>query len=737
MPATLNNIGPIGPIGPTTDDGRTTPGSVPLYVAGFLVSLSALLSIGLLLDEDPGFVTMITLITAVGYVVSFLVRRQRVNAYSVELPAAAVCVLLAIAATTERGLPFLSPAGLEGDRAKGLAVMLIWITVFRSFTLMTEGSVLFSCVLSIAIMGLVGTMTSDPTLTRYFALFIGCAAFMMVHESVLSARRRQSGAKRRQSRLFMGQFQAAVICAVGACILAIPAAVPLQAVGSLLAFTPATVSGTTQSRTTQSPARINIVEQPAVAVGAGPVSLSDEPVMRVRASQGSYWRGASFNVYNGRGWSSSLEEPSILLEDRSGQSIDDLFSDPTPGAKTFTIPPNEFTAVGPRSHELTQHIRYVGNGLFRDIYAAPELRSLKMGQDRAQTDPSGGVHLYNVVNGFEYTARSQIADASPEVLKAAGDAYPTVIAESFLGNLDSATPSAMTHLRETAEEITRGMTNAYDKVMALKTWVEGQCKYNTGTPAYPLEVDVAEYFLFTAKQGYCDSFATALAMLCRAAGIPSRVASGFAPGTFEAESQEYVVRERDKHLWTEVYFPNVGWITFDATEGAEDISERSDTGKKGGDSILGLLFSRGPLPPIALLIMLGMILFVLKVEVWDRFRPRHNVLEQLGLPAANIAVIQAYDAACKSLARLGRPRLPSITPGEYLAEIRGALLDYPNAHDAMEQLTLLAVRFRYSSHAATDSDVALAGEQLKALRAALRPVRRNSLATAHPIAELA
>ena len=100
---------------PVVDDGRTTPGSVPLYVAGFLVTLSALLSMRLLLDEDPGFISLIIGLSAIGFVVSFLVRRQGVNAYSIEIPAAAICVLLAVAATGDRGIPFLAPAGLEGD----------------------------------------------------------------------------------------------------------------------------------------------------------------------------------------------------------------------------------------------------------------------------------------------------------------------------------------------------------------------------------------------------------------------------------------------------------------------------------------------------------------------------------------------------------------------------------------------------------------------------------------------
>src|SRR5437870_6605099 len=107
MHVTSNSLSPAS-TSPPLPEGRTLPGSAPLYLAGFVAALSALLSVGLILDEDPGFVTLTITLSAIGYVISFIIRRQGINANSVELPAAIVCVLLAAAAySSDRGLPFL------------------------------------------------------------------------------------------------------------------------------------------------------------------------------------------------------------------------------------------------------------------------------------------------------------------------------------------------------------------------------------------------------------------------------------------------------------------------------------------------------------------------------------------------------------------------------------------------------------------------------------------------------
>ncbi len=72
-------------------------------------------------------------------------------------------------------------------------------------------------------------------------------------------------------------------------------------------------------------------------------------------------------------------------------------------------------------------------------------------------------------------------------------------------------------------------------------------------------------FLLKDKQGYCQQFSGAMALLLRLGGIPARVASGFSPGTKDPKTGEWVVRDLDAHSWVEVWFSGIGWVTFDPT----------------------------------------------------------------------------------------------------------------------------------------------------------------------------
>ncbi len=77
---------------------------------------------------------------------------------------------------------------------------------------------------------------------------------------------------------------------------------------------------------------------------------------------------------------------------------------------------------------------------------------------------------------------------------------------------------------------------------------------------YPLNA-----FLFQDKIGYCQQFSGAMALMLRMAGIPARVATGFSPGSLNRDTGEYRVRDLDAHSWVEVYFNDIGWVTFDPT----------------------------------------------------------------------------------------------------------------------------------------------------------------------------
>jgi len=72
-------------------------------------------------------------------------------------------------------------------------------------------------------------------------------------------------------------------------------------------------------------------------------------------------------------------------------------------------------------------------------------------------------------------------------------------------------------------------------------------------------------FLFERKEGHCEYFASAMAVMLRSLAIPSRVVNGFRGGEFNDLNGQYVVRASDAHSWVEAYFPGHGWVGFDPT----------------------------------------------------------------------------------------------------------------------------------------------------------------------------
>jgi transglutaminase-like putative cysteine protease len=86
--------------------------------------------------------------------------------------------------------------------------------------------------------------------------------------------------------------------------------------------------------------------------------------------------------------------------------------------------------------------------------------------------------------------------------------------------------------------------------------------YNETPPPrrYPLES-----FLFADKQGYCQQFSGAMAMLLRMGGIPARVGTGFTSGNYNAQHRSWVVTDINAHAWVEAWFPKYGWVRFDPT----------------------------------------------------------------------------------------------------------------------------------------------------------------------------
>jgi transglutaminase-like putative cysteine protease len=137
----------------------------------------------------------------------------------------------------------------------------------------------------------------------------------------------------------------------------------------------------------------------------------------------------------------------------------------------------------------------------------------------------------------------------------------------------AASPYAREHAL--AQQLRSATTDPYDYVRKVIARVQRDARY-TESPPSPGRLAPLDAFLFRDHAGYCQHFAGATALLLRMGGVPARVVAGFSPGSRDGAT--HVIRDLDAHSWVEVYFPKLGWVTFDPTPGDSPArSQQTDT----------------------------------------------------------------------------------------------------------------------------------------------------------------
>jgi transglutaminase-like putative cysteine protease len=119
-------------------------------------------------------------------------------------------------------------------------------------------------------------------------------------------------------------------------------------------------------------------------------------------------------------------------------------------------------------------------------------------------------------------------------------------------------------IRDLARSIIAGKSTYYERVNAIEEYLQQNYFYSLN-PGESADGDPLRNFLFESKKGYCSYFAFSMALLCRSAGIPARVALGFWVDESSGVLAYYPVKANQAHAWVEVYFPGFGWIEFDPT----------------------------------------------------------------------------------------------------------------------------------------------------------------------------
>jgi transglutaminase-like putative cysteine protease len=149
-------------------------------------------------------------------------------------------------------------------------------------------------------------------------------------------------------------------------------------------------------------------------------------------------------------------------------------------------------------------------------------------------------------------------------------------------------PAGLPRLRQLALKASGGekLTDSTDSETAeqARRIVDRLCRYlrDSGEYVYSLDtsakdpkLDPVEDFLVNRKRGHCEYFASALVLMLRSVGVPSRMVSGFKGGTVNAISGAYEVEQRHAHVWVEALIGGDRWVTVDPTPAARDVSVAS------------------------------------------------------------------------------------------------------------------------------------------------------------------
>lgn len=119
-------------------------------------------------------------------------------------------------------------------------------------------------------------------------------------------------------------------------------------------------------------------------------------------------------------------------------------------------------------------------------------------------------------------------------------------------------------VKKLADTITLGCVSDYEKCKALERYLY-QYSYNKIIHV-PEQANILDWFLFDGKEGYCAHYATALAVMLRCEGIPSRIAEGFLVDYEDlTDFYHYTISSGKAHVWVEAYIEGFGWVRLEPT----------------------------------------------------------------------------------------------------------------------------------------------------------------------------
>ena len=278
----------------------------------------------------------------------------------------------------------------------------------------------------------------------------------------------------------------------------------------------------------------------------GRIRLDPTRVMRVTTLEGPvvsaserYWRGLSFDRFDGRRWSIT---PPLRV--------------PVHGDAEIGV-----DLGGPRRRGSRAVQQIAREELRSGVLFTPGLPAAFRGAvGRLERDANRSLHapaaagrrvLYHVVAELSEPADGELA----------GDAVASPKGDPRYLQLPALDPQ----IGALAQEIVAAETSDAARVRAVESWLRSHGRYTDSPPDFGDARSPIESFLLERTEGHCEYFASAMVVLLRSAGLPARLVNGFAGGHSNALGGFLEVAQSDAHSWVEVPFQAAGWVRYDPT----------------------------------------------------------------------------------------------------------------------------------------------------------------------------
>ena len=422
--------------------------------------------------------------------------------------------------------------------------LVLFVLVVRLFSARRDRDHYFLAVVAFLMVLVAAVLTVDSTFLLAFSSFLLTAVVTFI----LMEMRRSSASSAfqsapsdtslsRQMGVSLTRVTPALVLLIALAAAVIFFVLPRVSSGYLSAYTPTSEIATGFSDRVQL-GRIGEIQQ------------SSALVMHIQIdgdSRGAYdlkWRGVALSLFDGTTWSNPYEH---LLVPRSPGGLFILSS-----------------AAEARTGERLVHYRVLMEPIANNVFfLAPEALNLAGNYRLVSRDDAGAVFDTDLERPVStYNAESNVAQPRPAELRNTAQEYPPAVLLNYLQ-----LPRLDPRVTPLAEQITAAESNNYDKAVALERYLRMHYGY-TLQLGRSARRDPLAYFLFERKQGHCEYFASAMAVMLRTLKIPSRVVNGFRTGEFNDVTSQYLVRASNAHSWVEAYFPRYGWISFDPTPAA-------------------------------------------------------------------------------------------------------------------------------------------------------------------------